>query len=402
MLGGITDALGLTDSGAIDKAYKNASNETRAMMDRLDKVDLPDSEKLKILMQSPELVGLLEAEGIPATELANIQTDPRLEQDTMTALQGLRDRSKQGLTAEDKFATEELLNQVNANEMAQRKSLEQEAARQGITDSGIAAAAQISARQNQANNARQQAMQMAAQGAQQRMAATQGLGSLSGQVQGQQFNQKAQVASAKDSIAQANAANRQSVNQFNLANRQNIENQRTSIANQQQAYDAGLEQQRFQNQLSKAGAQNQVGQNLAGMFMGQAQAKAASDAATTGALISGGAAIAASDKNVKINVKEGSSPIRQLMDKLSPYEYDYKPEVVENANDLGKQLGVMAQDLEKSPLGAEFVQEDMNGVKRVDYGKMGSTQMAAIADVHQRVNKLEKLLKMLGIDTEEL
>ena len=49
----------------------------------------------------------------------------------------------------------------------------------------------------------------------------------------------------------------------------------------------------------------------------------------------------------------------------------------------------MAQDLEESDLGDKFVQEDMNGVKRVDYGKMGSTQLAALADLHQRLKNLE-------------
>ena len=96
-----------------------------------------------------------------------------------------------------------------------------------------------------------------------------------------------------------------------------------------------------------------------------------------------------SDIRVKAEIEDGAPSVRKMLDNLDPYEYDYKDEVKEDPSMEGRQLGVMAQDLEESELGNNFVQEDIDGVKRVDYGKMGSTQLAALADLHQRLKKLE-------------
>jgi hypothetical protein len=396
MLKQVFDAVGLTDSGASAKSMKQATALTREQMKRLDAIDLPDIEKMRIALQNPELIGLLETEQLGPSALEGITTDPRLKADMMAALEGLRERANTGLTEQDKFAMEELMGQVGAQEKSQRASIEQEMARRGTQDSGTALMAKLQGSAGGANNARQQAMQMAAQGQQQRMAALQGLGQQSSQMQAQDFAQQGQVASARDTIAQANAMNRQNVAAQNLAARQNIENQRANLSNQQQMYNKGLYQQQFQNELSKAGAQGQATGNLAGMYAQQAGAQAQADAAVMGGMFNLGAAFvprpSASDIRVKEDIKPGSPSIRKMLDKLDPYEYDYKDEAIEDESMLGSQLGVMAQDLEESDLGEKFVQEDMNGVKRVDYGKMGSTQMAALADLHQRLKKLEAML----------
>lgn len=394
MLKKLFDTVGLTDSGAADKSMRQATALTREQMKRLDAIDLPDIEKMRIALQNPELVGLLEAEQLGPSALEDISTDPRLKADMMAALEGLRERANTGLTEQDKFAMEELMGQVGAQEKSQRAAIEQEMARRGTQDSGTALMAKLQGSTSGANSARQQAMQMAAQGQQQRMAALQGLGQQASGMQAQDFAQQGQVASARDAIAQANAMNRQNVASQNLAARQNIENQRANLANQQQMYNKGLYQQQFQNELAKAGAQGQATGNLAGMYAQQAGAQAQADASVMAGMANLGGAymMRPSDVRVKQDIKPGSPSIRKMLDKLDPYEYDYKDEAIEDESMLGSQLGVMAQDLEESELGDKFVQEDMNGVKRVDYGKMGSTQMAALADLHQRLKKLEAML----------
>jgi hypothetical protein len=392
----VTDTVGLTDSGAVDKAMGQARGLTKSTLARLDAVDLPDIEKMRIALEAPELVDLLEAEQLDPSQLEQIMTDPALKEKQMMALEGLRERSEQGLTAQDKMAMEDMLGQVGAQEKAQRAGIESEMQRRGTADSGTALMQKLQASQGGAQSARQKAMQMAAQGQQQRMSALQNMGQMAGQMEGQDFNRQAQVASAADRIAQANAMNRQNVSAQNLAARQNIANQKANIGNQQQMYNKGLYQQQFQNEMAKAGAQNQATGNLAGMYAQQAGAQAQADAATIGALAQGGAMLA-SDVRVKTDIEEGSRSVRDMLDELQPYEYDYKDEIKEDPSMEGRQLGVMAQDLEDSDLGQEFVQEDMDGVKRVDYGKMGSTQLAALADLHQRLKKLEG---MLGGDDE--
>jgi len=395
----VTDTVGLTDSGAVDKAMGQARGLTKSTLARLDAVDLPDIEKMRIALEAPELVDLLEAEQLDPSQLEQIMTDPVLKEKQMMALEGLRERSEQGLTAQDKMAMEEMLGQVGAQEKAQRAAIESEMQRRGTADSGTALMQKLQASQGGAQSARQKAMQMAAQGQQQRMAALQGMGQMAGQMEGQDFSRQAQVASAADRIAQANAMNRQNVSAQNLAARQNIANQQANIGNQQQMYNKGLYQQQFQNKMAKAGAQNQATGNLANMYAQQAGAQAQADASTMGSIAGLGAAalMAPSDVRVKTDIEEGSRSVRDMLDELQPYEYDYKDEIKEDPSMEGRQLGVMAQDLEDSDLGQEFVQEDMDGVKRVDYGKMGSTQLAALADLHQRLKKLEG---MLGEDDE--
>lgn len=397
---GITDAVGLTDSRGAEKAMKNATSEQRAILARLDQIDLPDIEKMKIALETPELVDLLEAEAAPESEFLNIEEDPRLRADQLDALAGLRERAETGLTEEDRFNIEELIGDVGAQEMAQRRSIEQEMARRGMADSGTSLAAKLSAAQSGANRGRQEALNIGAQSAQQRQSALANLANAAGTMSQRDLNLQSQTASARDAIAQANARNRQNVAQTNLAARQAIENQRAQLSNQQQMYNRGLEQQQFQNRMAKAGAQNQAQSGIASTYAQQAQSKAAADANMFGTLGGLGAAAISSDKNLKINVESGDDKVKDMLNKLEPYQYDYKDEapVMEKED----QLGIMAQDLEKSPLGEEFVEEDMQGNKLVNYGKMGSTQLAASANLNKRLSKIEDLMKRLGIDTEDL
>jgi len=389
LLSGITDAIGLTDSGAVDEAMGQAQGLTRKQMERLDAIDLPDIEKMKLALQSPELVGLLEAEGIDPSELENITEDSGLRQNQLDALNMLREQADQGLTAGDKYQMEQMLGDVAANERASQKQIENQMAQRGMESSGAALMAKQANKQSSANAAREKAMQMAAQAQQNKMGALAQLGQQSGNMAAQDFNRQSQVASAKDAISRANAMNRQNVNAQNLAARQNIANQQSNIANQQQTYNKGLNQQQFQNEMSKAGAQNVASQNLANQFSQIGQSKAAADSNTMGTLANLGATVAMSDERAKVDIESGSGDIKDMLDKLTAHKYNYKDEIIENPSMEKPQLGVMAQDLEKSDMGREMVSEDENGLKRVDYQNNASTMMAALAELNERLNKLE-------------
>lgn len=285
----VTDTLGITDSGAAEKAMKKAGGAQKAILARLDKIDLPDIEKQRILLENPELVGLLESEQLSDSQLNEIMLDPRLRDNQMKALESLSQRSEEGLTSEDKYLMEQMLGDVAAQESSQQAAIEADMARRGMDSSGFAERSKREATQSAANQAREKAMQMAAQSRQQRMAALQALGQQSGQMESQDFSRQAQVGSAQDAIARANAMNRQQVAAQNLAARQSIENQRANLSNQQQMYNKGLLQQQFQNEMQKAGAQNVAQGNLANMYSQQGQAKAAADSAMTQSLFKTGA-----------------------------------------------------------------------------------------------------------------
>lgn len=90
-----------------------------------------------------------------------------------------------------------------------------------------------------------------------------------------------------------------------------------------------------------------------------------------------------SDEKKKKNMDETS--LRDFLNALKAYEYDYKnPEL----DGQGRQIGVMAQDLEKTPIGKQFVMETPRG-KMVDYGKGFAAILASQAMLNKRVNALE-------------
>lgn len=109
-----------------------------------------------------------------------------------------------------------------------------------------------------------------------------------------------------------------------------------------------------------------------------------------------------SDKRQKEKITElNDDVINDFIDKLQAYTYDYKNPNLPGAGQ-GRQLGVMAQDLEKHPIGKSAVKE-VNGIKMVDYGKLGGINMAGWAIEHKhndqqddRIANLEHALKLLS------
>lgn len=92
--------------------------------------------------------------------------------------------------------------------------------------------------------------------------------------------------------------------------------------------------------------------------------------------------------------KTKSNDVQAMLDQLHAYQYRYKNPNAPGAAP-GERLGVMAQDLQKSPLGAQFVKEQPDGTLAVDYGQMSGTQLAASAMLNERLDQHEKMLKHL-------
>jgi len=218
---------------------------------RIDALDIPDEEKMKLILQNPELVGLLEQEEIGRSEMNEIQLDPRLRENQMAALDMLKERSTEGLTAQDKYGMEQMLGGVAAQEQSRQADIEADMARKGMDSSGAALMSKLQSKQSGANTARDRAMQMAAMGQQNKLAALSQLGQQSGKMQGQDFDRQAQMASANDAIARANAMNKMQVGRENLSARQGIEDERARRANEQEKWNRKAGQREFDNQVEK-------------------------------------------------------------------------------------------------------------------------------------------------------
>lgn len=96
-----------------------------------------------------------------------------------------------------------------------------------------------------------------------------------------------------------------------------------------------------------------------------------------------------SDERLKQNIKPADNEVENFMDDLSPHKYQYKDKVADKpGGGRGNRISVMAQELEKSKLGKKTVSNEKDG-KMVDYDKMQPIQLAAIANLNKRLNKLE-------------
>lgn len=186
--------------------------------------------------------------------------------------------------------------------------------------------------------------------------------------------------------AMGRLAGEQSANEAEiLANQQAQAQQRRMAATQAMA---DIAQGRQAQDISKLGM-------AANMFNAQQGRRANRYMAQQGMLgqAAGGlaAGLAFSDKNLKTDIKPGnaSEMISEFIEPLDSYSYKYKSESMP-----GKQYGdkrftsVMAQDLEKSRIGKNMVINTPEG-KMVDYSKAVSPALAAIAELHKRVKRLE-------------
>ena len=85
--------------------------------------------------------------------------------------------------------------------------------------------------------------------------------------------------------------------------------------------------------------------------------------------------------SAKTNISPGSNEVESFLDALNSYKYEYKDP--NGSDEDGEFVGIMAQDLEKTPMGASFVKDTPNG-KMVDYGHGLAAILASQANIHDR------------------
>jgi len=103
-----------------------------------------------------------------------------------------------------------------------------------------------------------------------------------------------------------------------------------------------------------------------------------------GPAIAAGVAYAASDRRLKKDVKDGEDDANKATKKLSPFAFAYK----DPKYGAGKQLGVMAQDLERAGLGHAVI--DTPAGKMVHGAKLATSNTAMIAALGRRLARLEE------------
>lgn len=101
----------------------------------------------------------------------------------------------------------------------------------------------------------------------------------------------------------------------------------------------------------------------------------------------------ASDENCKKDIKDIDPSmldvdVEALARKIRPVKYNYK----EGVGSPGEKLGVIAQDLEQTPL-ESMVKEDENGTKMIDTNELTGANLNLIIQLARKVATLEDQLK---------
>jgi len=393
-MGAVLDAGMSMITGDKEKSQEKAIKEITGLAKQ---VQLPDINQMKLDLDTLVLEGEITPEEAQAvllerSAMEGISTDPRLKDAQMAALQGLQEIvDGEGLTARDKANLARIQTEVGSQAKGAREAILQNAQQRGVGGSGLELMAQLEAQQSAATRGSQMGLETAAMAQERALQALQQAGTLGGQLRTQEFGEQSDVAKAKDAIARfnqdasqqaqmANVSARNKAQELNLSERQRIADKNTELRNAEQQANKNLAQIQYDNEMKKLGAVSGALGQQAQMYGQQAQAR--TDLLGTAA--QSGATAYASDVNVKKDIEKAD--ISSMLDKLTGYKYSYKKPSLHGE---GPQVGVMAQDLEKSELGSQAVAEDMDGVKRVDYNKLGGPILAALAEINKRVNSLE-------------
>lgn len=382
---------------------QNAQNAYKKALESISGINIP--QQLQLNLEAPQYTGtynpaLEEAVQQGPSAMQNVSTDPRLAKAQMDALAQMQQIGQVGMTDEEKAQLASNLRQTDADQQARQASIMQNLQARGLGGSGSELAQKLMASQGGAQQANENALNLAGQAQQRQLQAIAQSGSLGGQVRGQEFGEQAQKASAADTISQFNALqkaatqarNAQSLTgaqQYGAMGKQGAENARAQAQQQAAAYNVAAPSRMYEQQMARGSALSGLYTSQADRDMKEAQAKREmaekAGEATQKAGTSMAGAMIASDENLKEKIRDGSGKIRAFLDEIEPHTYEYKdPEKFGE----GERVGVMAQDLEKSELGKPMVKNTSEG-KMVDFGAGLSAILAAQADLNNRLKKLE-------------
>lgn len=245
-------------------------------------IALPDTEKMKLLLEQYGSAGNLTPEALQALQISqqdqlqDVTTDPRLKKAQMDALDFMQKTGSGELTPAERAQVNDLRRTTEADNTARLQAMLQQQDARGVGSSDMALAARMLEAQGSANRQAASTDDIAAAAFQRALQSVAQSANLAGNMEQSEYARQAQLAQALRERELANLQNQQNISnqnvnarnaaqQFNLQNQQNIMNQNTQLRNQQQQYNKQLEQQNFENQIKKAGGTagiNQTNANL--------------------------------------------------------------------------------------------------------------------------------------------
>lgn len=263
---------------------RDAKRAREAAMAELMKLSAPGMQEQMVNFDeyssagelSPELEALFQQEG---SAMEGISLDPNQRAAQNQALAELQSIvSGGGLNDSDK-ADLGKIRQNSLNELkSQQMNTKEDMARRGMGGSGLELAQRMGAEEAAINQMADSDLQVGDIATQRKLQAISELGNMGSRMEGQQFDQEARKAQARDTISQFNTSLRQRQNsgnvglknaaqQTNLGNRQKIKDSNVDIRNQEQTRNKDLYQTQFSNNKDiaalRAGAYDKTAENAA-------------------------------------------------------------------------------------------------------------------------------------------
>lgn len=335
-----------------------------------------------------------------------------------------------GMTDIDKARLNEIKGEMLSSARGLQKSTQQNMASRGISGSGVELASQLSNDSANIEAASKGGYDVAAEAQRRALDAIKSKSTMAGNLRTQEFGEQEAKAKATDAVNDYNTRVRQAVSNANindrnnaeaknLAERQRIADVNTGIKNQEEEKNTQARQTVFDNAVKQTIPQVQQGNNIGREVLGGAErdenqyaniSKAVGGyfdkPATPGVKTQAEIDVEeeekrkksqkdfdesnfniTSDQRVKKNItKANDDEIDDLFDHLTAHKFNYKKGFKSGNNDT--QLGIMAQHMEKTPLGKSVVIET-DGLKKLDGKKAMSLALAALASHSKKIKKLE-------------
>lgn len=154
----------------------------------------------------PAVLEKVAAQELGQSRMETVQTDPRLKDAQLSALDELQNVYQSGgETAQDRATLNEAMTQANRAATGQSAALRERLAARGALDSGAGLVLQQQAAQSGAERARQTALDVAGNAQSRALEAMLKSGQLGGDIRGQDFSEQSAKARAADEIARYNA-----------------------------------------------------------------------------------------------------------------------------------------------------------------------------------------------------
>lgn len=259
------------------------------MLERLDRVYVPSLEELDYIPQQYAVGPSLQRTPLTSlyllgpSALEDIQLDPSLRADYLTALDQARTRALRGFTEQDQALLAEYLNSIAQQQQAAQQQVLQDAQRRGVADSGQQLVAALQGSQAATNQGSRAALQAAAMRLQQQQLANQQLGELARMIEQSDYERALNLAKQQDFIQKFNKELQQEVarqnmnlkNQDELLNWQrgiNVSDRNVDLANRQKEQRAENRRWRSSMELQRATGMVAPYTNLANFYGNQANA----------------------------------------------------------------------------------------------------------------------------------